>query len=248
VRARPFACVGHALRSPLAAGLLAAGLALGTSACSGGTGGISQGGDPAKGKQLFVQNCGSCHTLADAGTLGRIGPNLDQAFATDRHQGFAESSMQQVVADQIKFAACVPPPTREQKEKVPPANNAAKPLVEAGNCMPRNLVTGEDVNSVAAYVASVAGVPAPKGGGGGQITATSGKDIFAAAGCTGCHTLKDAGSTGTVGPNLDDKKPPKSLVVERVTNGKGVMPSFSGKLTKQQIDAVAAYVSSAARK
>lgn len=225
--------------------VLAVGLALGGSACSGGTGGISQGGDPAHGKQLFAQKCGSCHTLADAGTQGTIGPNLDQAFASDRKQGFDDSTIQQVVADQIKFAACVPPPTREQREKVPPAENAAKPLVEAGNCMPRNLVTGEDVDSVALYVASVAGRPV-QGGGGGQITATSGKDIFAAAGCGSCHTLADAGASGTIGPNLDDAKPPKSLVVDRVTNGKGVMPSFSSRLTKQQIDAVAAYVSGAA--
>ena len=228
---------------------LAAGLALAASACGGGgTGGISRGGDPAKGKQLFVQKCGSCHTLADAGTQGTIGPNLDNAFASDRKQGFDESTMQQVVADQIKFAACIPPPTKEQTEKVPPPDNAAKPLVEAGNCMPRNLVTGEDVNSVALYVASVAGKPVQGGGGGGQIAATSGKDIFAAAGCASCHTLKDAGASGTIGPNLDDRKPPKSLVIDRVTNGKGVMPSFSGKLTKQQIDAVAQYVSSAAGK
>jgi mono/diheme cytochrome c family protein len=60
--------------------------------------------------------------------------------------------------------------------------------------------------------------------------------------------LKDAGSTGTVGPNLDQAKPPKSLVVMRVTNGKGAMPSFKGRLTKKQIDAVASYVSSAAGK
>jgi mono/diheme cytochrome c family protein len=68
------------------------------------------------------------------------------------------------------------------------------------------------------------------------------------AGCTGCHTLKDAGSTGTVGPNLDDAKPDDALVTDRVTNGKGVMPSFKGTLTAQQIADVAAYVSSVAGK
>ena len=66
------------------------------------------------------------------------------------------------------------------------------------------------------------------------------------AGCTSCHTLKDAGATGTVGPNLDQAKPPKSLVVDRVTNGKGVMPSFKGQLTPAHIAAVAAYVSTVA--
>ena len=75
-----------------------------------------------------------------------------------------------------------------------------------------------------------------------------GKQIFEKAGCTSCHTLKDAGATGTVGPNLDDAKPPKSLVIDRVTNGKGVMPPFKGQLTQAQIDAVAAYVSSVAGK
>ncbi len=74
--------------------------------------------------------------------------------------------------------------------------------------------------------------------------ASAGKSVFASAGCGGCHTLGDAGSTGTVGPNLDDAKPSVELVVERVTLGKGVMPSFKGKLQDQQIADVAAYVSS----
>ena len=76
--------------------------------------------------------------------------------------------------------------------------------------------------------------------------ATTGKSVFASAGCTACHTLKDAGATGTVGPNLDDAKPPYSLVIDRVTHGKGVMPSFSGKLSATDIENVAKYVSSVA--
>lgn len=76
--------------------------------------------------------------------------------------------------------------------------------------------------------------------------ATAGKSVFASAGCTACHTLKDAGSNGTVGPNLDDVKPSFDKVVERVTLGKGVMPSFKGKLKDQQIADVAQYVSSVA--
>jgi mono/diheme cytochrome c family protein len=70
----------------------------------------------------------------------------------------------------------------------------------------------------------------------------AGKKIFDSAGCKGCHTLKDAGATGTVGPNLDQAKPPLDLVVDRVTNGKGVMPSFAGQLSEKQIADVAAYV------
>ena len=71
---------------------------------------------------------------------------------------------------------------------------------------------------------------------------TAGKKIFLSAGCTGCHTLADAKATGTVGPNLDQAKPTYQLVTGRVTLGKGVMPSFKGQLTDQQIADVAAYV------
>ena len=76
----------------------------------------------------------------------------------------------------------------------------------------------------------------------------AGKTVFESSGCGSCHTLKDAGTNGTVGPNLDDAKPPKSLVIDRVTNGKGVMPPFKTQLTQAQIDAVATYVSSVAGK
>ena len=77
---------------------------------------------------------------------------------------------------------------------------------------------------------------------------TAGKQVFESAGCKTCHTLKDAGATGNIGPNLDQAKPPLDRVIDRVTNGKGVMPSFSGQLTAKQIADVAAYVSSVAGK
>jgi uncharacterized membrane protein len=73
-----------------------------------------------------------------------------------------------------------------------------------------------------------------------------GKQLFLSAGCAGCHTLADAGATGTVGPNLDAAHPSASLVAERVRDGKGVMPSFAGELDDAEIAAVAAYVSRAA--
>jgi cytochrome c2 len=77
--------------------------------------------------------------------------------------------------------------------------------------------------------------------------AAAGKAIFTgAAGCKSCHTLKDAGATGTVGPNLDEAKPPYSLVIDRVTHGKGVMPSFADQLSQTDIENVAKYVSSVA--
>ncbi len=79
---------------------------------------------------------------------------------------------------------------------------------------------------------------------GGSVEA--GKAVFAKAGCGGCHTLKAAGASGTVGPNLDEAKPATALVVDRVTNGKGVMPSFKGRLSEAEIEDVAAYVAASA--
>jgi mono/diheme cytochrome c family protein len=71
---------------------------------------------------------------------------------------------------------------------------------------------------------------------------TAGKQVFETAGCKSCHTLKDAGATGTVGPNLDQVKPPLSRVVPQVLNGGTTMPPFKGTLSTKQIADVSAYV------
>jgi mono/diheme cytochrome c family protein len=81
-----------------------------------------------------------------------------------------------------------------------------------------------------------------EGGGATQGNATAGKAVYEANGCGGCHVLEAAGSSGNVGPNLDSAKPDFELVVDRVTNGKGVMPSFGGELSEQEINDVAAFV------
>lgn len=86
------------------------------------------------------------------------------------------------------------------------------------------------------------------GGGGNTIQASTGKEIFNDAGCVSCHTLADAGGKGNIGPNLDEEKPPKDEVVKYVTNGEGRMPSFKDRLTAEQIDTLADYVSSVAGK
>ena len=72
--------------------------------------------------------------------------------------------------------------------------------------------------------------------------AAAGEAVFASAGCAGCHTLEAAGSSGNVGPNLDEAKPDVGLVIDRVTNGKDGMPSFKDQLDEKQIQDVAAYV------
>jgi len=72
--------------------------------------------------------------------------------------------------------------------------------------------------------------------------ATAGKTVFTSAGCASCHTLKDAGAHGTIGPNLDQLKPPEARIVTQVENGGGPMPAFKGQLSAKQIQDVAAYV------
>ncbi len=75
---------------------------------------------------------------------------------------------------------------------------------------------------------------------GGSITA--GKVVWTNTGCGACHTMKAAGSTGMVGPNLDVKKPALSLILDRVTNGRNAMPAYKSQLTATQIKDVSAYV------
>ena len=186
-----------------------------------GTGGKSSGaGDQQNGQTLFKQECGGCHVLASAGTQGTVGPNLDDAFRGDKEQKFHEDTIRDVVLLQIR-------------QPSPP--------------MPANLVKGDDAQDVAAYVAAVAGTGKENAGGGTKDLGTDGKKIFSAE-CASCHTLKAAGATGTVGPNLDQLKPSKEIVQHQVEVGGGVMPAFKGKLTDEQIAAVASFVADNAGK
>jgi len=138
-----------------------------------GTGGPASGGSTSHGRQLFTSStvykpvgCGSCHTLADAGATGAIGPNLDHAFEAVRMQHFKESTIRNVVLDQIRY------PTK-------------------GSGMPGNLVKGQDAQDVAAYVASVVGKATAV-----KRTGGTGKDLFASLGCQSCHTLDGTKATG----------------------------------------------------
>jgi cytochrome c553 len=79
------------------------------------------------------------------------------------------------------------------------------------------------------------------GGGGGGGNAEAGREIFV-TNCGSCHTLQEAGTSGTVGPNLDQVTLDHDAVVEQVTNGGGGMPPFQGTLSEQQIQDVAAFV------
>jgi cbb3-type cytochrome c oxidase subunit III len=210
---------------PLLAAAAGVAVVLGTAAC--GTGGISKGtADTSRGRVLFQKNCAGCHALAAVGSPGGIGPNLDDAFAQARYYDhYKESAIRNIVREQIRYPGQY-------------ATALDNPSFLQAN-MPANLVTGQDAEDVAAFVAANAGI-----NGFAEttaITGTNGKQIFQKA-CFSCHTLKDAGTTGTVGPNLDQLKPPFAIVVRQVTNGGLKMPAFKSRLSKAQIDAVAKYV------
>ena len=206
-----------------------------------GTGGVSAGGsaDPTRGKELFTGEgqCAGCHALRDAGSKSTVGPDLDASFGPAREEGFKESTIREIVRQQVQY-----PLDEKASPEVPP--------------MPADLVEGEDLEAVAAYVAQCAGntdealCPGP-GGEDGQAAgtnATDGESIFASAGCGSCHALEKAGSSGQVGPNLDDSQTPLREAIAQIANGGGGMPAYKGRLDEKQIRAVAEYVSGSAKK
>jgi cbb3-type cytochrome c oxidase subunit III len=215
---------------PLLAAAGGVAVAIGLAAC--GTGGIASGAaDQENGKKLFQEKCSGCHALAAAGSSSTLGPNLDDAFAQARADGYKESAILNIVHDQIRLPGNYP-------------TAADNPNYLKVN-MPANLVEGQDAEDVAAFVAANAGV---QGFAESQlISGTNGKLIFQKK-CASCHTLKDAGATGTIGPNLDQLMPAFAIVQKQVTNGGRVMPAFKDLLNKAQIDAVAKYVSTHAGK
>jgi mono/diheme cytochrome c family protein len=96
--------------------------------------------------------------------------------------------------------------------------------------------TPETVVGPLSVPTTTAGPSLPKG------NAAAGKQIFVSAGCGACHTLKAAGTNGTVGPNLDQVKPDLAKIQTQVINGGGAMPPFKGRLSNQQIADVSQYV------
>jgi len=182
------------------------------------------GAAPDQGKELFVQRCGGCHTLADAGTLGQTGPNLDDAFRGAREDGFKEETFFEVTLEKMKI----------------PGNGSVMPDFDNEDS-PDNYLSHDELVNIAAYVAAVAGIAPAGGGGTGTEGAQDPKALFTTA-CGSCHTLSDAGTTGTVGPNLDDAKPSLDKAIAQITNGGGGMPAFQGQLSEEQIRALAQYV------
>jgi mono/diheme cytochrome c family protein len=195
--------------------------------------------DLSNGKAQFVQRCGSCHALSRAGTQGQTGPDLDAAFRAALRAGENRDTVEGVVREQI-------------------AN------VRKSSAMPPDLVEGDDARDVAAYVAFATDKSGEDQGAlaqAGLEGATSGEQIFVAAGCGSCHELGKAGTSGTIGPSLDDlasaagEREPGTSAEEYVGQSildpdaftvdgfqSGVMPSYEGRLDERQVQTLVDYL------
>jgi len=97
----------------------------------------------------------------------------------------------------------------------------------------------------AGILAALAPPAMPADGPGSKQVLERGRQVFAQVAqpsCSLCHTLEAAGSAGKVGPSLDEVRPDADKVRQAVMKGVGVMPSFAGKLSPEDIEAVAQYV------
>jgi mono/diheme cytochrome c family protein len=188
--------------------------------------------DTARGRNLFRQKCGVCHELAQAGSAAQVGPNLDAAFAAARAIGNDSDTIEGIVKAQVEY----------------PRENNGDPRVS----MPADIVTGQDLDDVAAYVGEWAGVP---GAAPPEVEGGPGAQVFANNGCGSCHTFKAAGSGGVTGPPLESSLQPgedEAAVEEMIVNPnaeivKGyppnVMPQNFGEiLTEKEIEDLVGYL------
>lgn len=191
------------LDKSLAAVLLAVASALLLSAC-----GREEAEDLANGKELFIARCSACHALARAGGGGTQGPDLDEAFAQARRDGMGEETVEGVVLRQIQF----------------PLRNSI---------MPKDLVTGQDAEDVAAYVAEVAGMPGEDTGKLAEIGVQEGETVKAEDGVLQIDAVesgalaftadKAIASPGTIEFVMDNPSPiPHNIALEDGAEGEVV--------------------------
>lgn len=193
--------------------------------------------DPERGRVLFIESCGTCHAMAEAGTTAQIGPDLDDAFGPARAAGMTDSTIAGITAKQIEYPR-------------PSTGNSAV-------SMPADIVTGKDVDDVAAYVGEWAGVP---GAAPPEVPGGPGAQVFAANGCGGCHTLAAANAGGVTGPDLDEVLPGQSAAMVResivdpnaeITPGypRNVMPTnYGDTLSEAEIENLVDYLLKSAGK
>lgn len=185
---------------------------------------LQENSDSENGRQLFIEKCGTCHALTEAGTQAEIGPDLDAAFKQPREDGMDQDTIEGVVEGQIA--------------------NPRETAPDDPAYMPAELVTGEDATDVAAYIAGVAGVPGVEP----PIPpdAPPGAQVFLAQGCGSCHTMAAAGATGSVGPNLDEVIPNQNPADVEISIldpdaelsqgfGAGIMPDTYGDLAPPEL-------------
>jgi mono/diheme cytochrome c family protein len=192
---------------------------------------VTEDADTERGRALFQQKCGTCHALAQAGTSATVGPDLDASFAQARADGMDNDTIEGVVQTQIENPRFV-----EEG-----AQNYDRVF------MPANIVEGQDAEDVAAYIASVAGVP------GAKPPQLAPPELFAER-CGSCHTLAAAGTAGTTGPNLDEVLAGKDAAFieeqivdpnSEITEGysEGIMPQdFGETLSPEELKGLVDYL------
>ena len=201
-----------------------------------GTGGMADPEASANGQELFTQKCGTCHELQAAGTRGNPeirAPSLDAAFAAPREEGYDETSIREVVLGQMRYPI---PPMPEPEQLFPSPEYSEAERQEA-------------MEAVATYVASVAANEQAIAQAREQRGAQGASDPRAlfTGNCASCHTLSDAGSRGTVGPNLDRTTMDVDGIERQIREGGGGMPPFEGTLSDEQIQALTKYVAESSR-
>ncbi len=222
--------------------------------------GVKLTADARGGRELFGEHCAVCHTLSAANAIGKVGPNLDQIHppkALVLHT-IANGCLPNATVN-TQNQACLgqgvmPADVVTGKDAQDVASFVAEATSAKGSAgtSTSTATTSSASSSVTTTSSSSGGSSASTStsSGGSSSTGVSlkaGMSVFQST-CAGCHTLAAAGSTGTVGPNLDQLKPNDALVIHQVTNGGGGMPAFGSTLSQTQIKSVALYVSSVAGK
>jgi plastocyanin len=187
--------------------------------------------DLISGKKLFAQKCGSCHVLNRAGTKGTVGPNLDQAFQQPLKDGMKRSGIRGVIHDQILY-----PPSFALDE------GGKRP--DGSQAMPAKIVTGDDADNIAAYVASVVSKPGkdtgllasavPQAGGGPTATEKDGTISIPADpnGQLAFQTKQATGQPGQITISMQNKSgTPHDIVIDGKGKGQVVQGGATSKFT-----------------
>jgi mono/diheme cytochrome c family protein len=192
---------------------------------------VSEDADTERGRALFQAKCGTCHALAQAGSTAQVGPDLDASFAQARADGMDNDTIEGVVQTQIENPRYVEEGAQNYDRVY----------------MPAELVTGQDAEDVAGYVASVAGVP------GAKPPQLSPPALFAER-CGQCHTLGAAGTSSSTGPDLDEALAGKdaAYVEQQIADpnsqiaqgfSEGIMPQdFEQTLTPEELQGLVQYL------